>query len=1531
MKRNIRTRSNSTLSYSIFSLIFIAGMFISPAYAVKKVPSEYTTIQDAVDAANNDEVIELSGTLTGDGNYNVEIDGKSIIIKGDPETIVDCENKGRGFSLINRANTTLMGFTIQNAAGTFLLGGGVYAHNSSIIIDGVNFIGCTASTGGAIYCGGSSAPIIRNCTITGCSAKWGAGIAVEVSGYPTIYHNTITNGTNCSRGGAIWCGSTSPTIDGNTIRQNTANSGGGIYTTYCTSVKIKNNTFEENAAVIPSAMGGAISTYNSTGSISHNTITGNTSQQSAAGINIASSSNITIHNNLIQQNIAGFGGGGISASTSSVTIKDNTITENSAGAGNGGGGIQILPCTYIDINGNAITNNTLDTAGNGGGGLYLNTAATVYIWNNAITGNTVTGGNGGGIWFMMNSHATNTKMWIWKNIISGNQATWQDVGIDDIGHGGGFYFTLSNPLSTKSPDPDFWNNIVDQNTADRNGGGGYLENIAGEYTYNTFTRNTADNSGSGGYNGGGLYCTGARTATSPFTIPHLESNILWDDSPEEICTTQAGNTNGLDILYSDVQGGQAAICGGGLVNWDPASNIDLDPNFVDVDDYHLDTGSQCMNRANPLLASPTDIENTPRPLPAGSNPDMGAYEAGPNPFLVWNTTFRPSLDGYQFPNYSLIPITWDLFADTFGREKTELPDGSPRMKAQTFYRDYIKFVADGGSCYGMSASSSLLHANNQDTWNLGDDRSDLLDPYRGWELFEDYMATVEDFIESYHIRQMSRQAVMAEMALPGNAVTTYYDIQAHMAGGNWTDDPYVLGFYWGTGGHAVVPYKIEQAADGSYARMYVYDPNLPYSPAWESLPSGQDRYFFEFDLTANRWRYAQIGATANWQIIPPGVAMPRQIVYARLSDITGELSILGETDTAMPPKVMSDPSIAGFRSVTGSGHLLCTDDQNRSLGYEDGEFVSEIPDAMKIMPYLQAGEEFPETYFLSGDAGSYTINLIGTEAGTAVVDMFGETGVVRLLGVSVTGSTEDEITVGSDENTVTYSTDDAAKDYAMRIIKELTNSSRVFTIAETSLGSGEVVTFQTNADQTELEYVNPGGAKTYDLLLHEYGENAGSFTSEDIAIGANESHAIQVDDWNDIENTGIRILVDEGNDGSIDRQIELAALEINIQMGLNWNLISIPVNLANTAMADVLQTIDGLYTDVWGYDAATGEWERYVEGAPEFLNTLTDVVPSKGYWVKMSDEGILALSGSPVEDPIPLLENWNLVGYNSLSEMNVEDALTSIDGFCNAVWRYEASSGEWKKFIEGVPEFLNDLETFQPGWGYWIDADAGCPSWDVNGGSVAAPSSLPVVTRIKNNSPDRPGIPYTIWGNIEANGAKIDNGATVLLKSGDKTLSSYQLGTRAGYGGFYVLDILADADILKSAKLYIQIADVVAEISALPPGNPGQIVRFDLSTTLTPKANILHQNYPNPFNPDTWIPYQLSEDTQVEIGIYTFAGQLVRTLKLGHKEAGFYVGKEKAAHWDGRNEAGESVASGVYFYYISAGEFKSTRKMIVGR
>ena len=114
-----------------------------------------------------------------------------------------------------------------------------------------------------------------------------------------------------------------------------------------------------------------------------------------------------------------------------------------------------------------------------------------------------------------------------------------------------------------------------------------------------------------------------------------------------------------------------------------------------------------------------------------------------------------------------------------------------------------------------------------------------------------------------------------------------------------------------------------------------------------------------------------------------------------------------------------------------------------------------------------------------------------------------------------------------------------------------------------------------------------------------------------------------------------------------------------------------------------------------------------------------------------------------------------------------------------------------------------------------------------------------------------------------------------------------------------------------------------------PDFQRGIAVLEQLLAAFTPKETILLPNYPNPFNPETWIPYQLATAADVSISIYAVDGTVVRTLSLGHQSIGMYHQRSRAAYWDGKNNLGEPVASGVYFYTLTADNFTATRKMLI--
>ena len=141
---------------------------------------------------------------------------------------------------------------------------------------------------------------------------------------------------------------------------------------------------------------------------------------------------------------------------------------------------------------------------------------------------------------------------------------------------------------------------------------------------------------------------------------------------------------------------------------------------------------------------------------------------------------------------------------------------------------------------------------------------------------------------------------------------------------------------------------------------------------------------------------------------------------------------------------------------------------------------------------------------------------------------------------------------------------------------------------------------------------------------------------------------------------------------------------------------------------------------------------------------------------------------------------------------------------------------------------------------------------------------------------------------------------------------------------------------LDGTKVETVISDLVEPYGITLDLSPDSVTAVEAhERTIVPwghiRQNQLSQNYPNPFNPQTWMPYQLAEPAKVTMKIRDTKGLMVRDLDLGLQPAGVHQSRSRAVYWDGRNRLGEPVASGVYFYTLTAGNFAATRKMQVNK
>ena len=204
------------------------------------------------------------------------------------------------------------------------------------------------------------------------------------------------------------------------------------------------------------------------------------------------------------------------------------------------------------------------------------------------------------------------------------------------------------------------------------------------------------------------------------------------------------------------------------------------------------------------------------------------------------------------------------------------------------------------------------------------------------------------------------------------------------------------------------------------------------------------------------------------------------------------------------------------------------------------------------------------------------------------------------------------------------------------------------------------------------------------------------------------------------------------------------------------------------------------------------------------------------------------------------------------------------------------------------------------------------PAWDVNeDGIVDATDVLLVTAALGQKPPENP--------RLDVNGDGVVDGKDIALVAehlgeGDAPAAASRLAQPLG---FTVESVEQTLNILRAADDgTLTFTRGIAQLERL------------LALFIPERTALLH-NYPNPFNPETWIPYQLAKPAEVTLYIYAVNGALVRTLRLGHQPAGVYRIRSRAAYWDGRNTIGESVASGIYFYTLTAGDFITTRKMLI--
>jgi len=372
-----------------------------------------------------------------------------------------------------------------------------------------------------------------------------------------------------------------------------------------------------------------------------------------------------------------------------------------------------------------------------------------------------------------------------------------------------------------------------------------------------------------------------------------------------------------------------------------------------------------------------------------------------------------------------------------------------------------------------------------------------------------------------------------------------------------------------------------------------------------------------------------------------------------------------------------------------------------------------------------------------------------------------------------------------------------------------------------------------------------------------------------------------------------------------------------------WNLVSWNIDTPNddiTVLAqDVMDNVDVILSFEMGA-------QTYDPKLPEF-STLEFADHYHGFWFRMKAEDTLCLEGPTVaaSTPINLELNWNLVSYLPLVPYSVPDALLSIEGKYVVVLGYDGAALTYDPAYPG----LSNLTEMAPDFGYWIKTTEAATL--IYSGVIRAKAT---VTTGKSDVAPRAALSNT-WINLYGSGVKLNGetlpvGTVIEAYDASGTLVGETIVRTAGKFGFmpvYGAETMSGDAVGKSAGsvITLKVDGEIAEQAITWTQNGDRIEVPELTTAkggILPTSYTLNQNYPNPFNPETSIDYVVAKSGHVELAIYNILGDKIKTLVSGYQAAGSYTVK-----WQADTDAGTSVASGVYFYKLTAGDFTNTKKM----
>jgi len=1166
-----------------------------------------------------------------------------------------------------------------------------------------------------------------------------------------------------------------------------------------------------------------------------------------------------------------------SGETEKSVVSGFTITNGSHSLG---GGIYCNSSSPT-IENNIITQNFAGPiAGDGGGGIAcLNTSSPI-IKNNEIIGNSGAE-HGGGILCWKNSSPV-----IQQNTITGNSIDYNGGGIS----------------CEDDSSPTIINNIIARNLAE-NGGGIYCDNKSSPMIVNnTITDNSA------GFKGGAIYSSDSN--------PVIYNSILWAN-----IATNEGVLGGYEIemlppgfvtaTYSDIQGG-----------WEGEGNINANPLFVDAEngDYHLRPGSPCIDAGDPT----SDYSNEPEPN--GSRINMGTYGNTPEatisqPFVVdagedktichpnnggetqiggnptasggtppytYSWDHADSLDDASIANPTATPSTTTTYTVTVTDSSTPQQQGSDTVTVTV----YPELIANAGDDKEINSGDTVQIGGNPTasggtspytySWQPADTLDDATNSNPNATPTETttYTVTVTDAhgcVDTDEVTVTILYTLTTSVNPAGSG-----SISLNPSGGTYdagsvvtlTANPnpdYEFDHWSGDLSGSDNPTTITMNSDKNVTAHFKESDGNSNDNAILAID-----FVYEDNMGANSiesTKYASLGSNFYAYVVAQDVV--NLATYNVV--ITFDSSIL-KYENAYSKFA---PTLKNIFEKDGGHELgLQIDATQATTGKliltNSLQGTEHAPSGNGLLAILEFTREAPGTTtitFGSGAKDNYLISTAGIEDTSYITGENLQSGTVQGIVADIASAQGECIPDG-------YV--DGFDLYTMGAHWHHTDAS-----CPSPCPSGHC---PADIASPEGECIPDGYVDGFDLYTMGAHWHEGTPPAPGIITATTTPEGIT-------SNNGAILAVDfvyEDNSGA-----DTIENTTNIAVGKSFYAYILAQNVVNLATYNVVINFDPSIL-------------TYVEADSGSEFSLSNILESEGgkmlgLMIDDSDavNGKLELTNTLEGKDNPPSGN-GLLGLIKFTVQSASKTKISFGTSATDNYLISAKGIADTSFISNG-ELLNGVVN-QTNWGD-VTGDGHVTAYD-------ASLVLQYVVGLIKLSLDEQAIADVTGDNTVS---ALD--ATLILQYTVGLITQFPVETKTA------------APVFNAQSEENALIKAIAQLEATALNREQKKVLERLKNLVfkksLPKHTALLQNFPNPFNPDTWIPYQLAEDSEVKIHIFSIDGTLVRTLSLGVKPAGYYINRNQAAYWNGKNEVGEKASSGLYFYTIKAGKQVATRKMIL--